>query len=462
MMSATAAKSGWTGTFTPVTFSHLLKLVADESRSGAFQIVSGDRIKTIRVDRGAVRFATSNVRDDRLGESMLAHHSISAKDYRVASQKMRDDGCRFGEALVRMGRLDRKKLHHELGVQVQRIVLSLFRLSDGLYTFDENTSAGGQLPFSLSVPPLLLKGLRRVQDGRSILDALPHADAIVRMTREPANKFDLARLARVERDILARARDGASIGEIVRYGDIDRSAALRSCYGLLTVGLLELVPLPQKKEVIDEASARELIDAQFVRLEQVGGEDLLGVGKNVSIPKLREAYDSLREEWAELRMQVTADDLLGKIDAITLRLATVFKEIVEKRNRAGDDVTRRRLIRQHETEARKRLKEKDWNGAVTIFQELIALAPEEAVFRLMLGQAMQHHPRLRDKAEEHFLLAMELSPKDPNIPLELARLYQSRGKSAAAVAAVDMVLELDPGNKEAPSILTAGSAGNSV
>ena len=197
MMTATAAKSGWMGTFSPVTFSHLLKQVADESRSGAFQIVSGNRIKTVHVDRGAVRFATSNVRDDRLGESMLAHDSISTTDYRAASQKMRDDGCRFGEALLKMGRLDRKKLHRELGVQVQRIVLSLFRLSDGLYSFDENTPTGVQLPFSLSVPPLLLKGLQRVKDGRGILDALPPANAVVRMTREPTYKFDLARLARV-------------------------------------------------------------------------------------------------------------------------------------------------------------------------------------------------------------------------------------------------------------------------
>ncbi len=459
MMSATAAKPGWMGNFSPVTFSHLLKEVADESRSGAFQIVSGDSIKTVHVDKGAVRFATSNVPDDRLGASMLAHDSISKMDYQIASQKMRDDGCRFGEALLKMGRLDSKNLHRELGVQVQRIVLSLFSMSDGLCSFEANAPVGVQLPFSLSVPPLLLKGLRRVQDGRSILDALPHASTVVRMTREPDYKFDLARLARIERDVLARARDGASVGDIVRHGGIDRSAALRSCYGLLTVGLLELVPQKKKKEAIDEAEARELIEAQFVRLEQVRGEDLLGVRKNVSVPKLREAHDSLRQAWSELRMQVTADDLLEKIDRITLRLATVFKELVEKRNREGDDATRRRLIAQHETEAKKRLKEKDWNGAVTVFQELIALAPEDAIFRVMLGQVMQHHPRLRDNAEEHFLLAIELSPKDPTIPLELARYYQSRGKSAAAVAAVDMVLELDPGNQEAARVLMAGSTG---
>ena len=462
MMSATAAKTGWMGTFSPVTFSNLLKQVAAESQSGAFQIVSGNRIKTVHVDKGAISFATSNVRNDRLGESMLAHDSISTTDYKVASQRMRDDGCRFGEALLKMGRLDRKKLHRELGVQVQRIVLSLFGMADGLYSFDANTSSGVHLPFSLSVPPLLLKGLRRVQDGRDILDALPHANAVVCMTREPTYKFDLARLARIERDVLSRARKGASIGDLVRRGDIDRSAALRSCYALLTVGLLELVPLQQKKEAIDEADARELIDAQFVRLEQVGGEDLLGVRKDVSIPTLREAYDSLRAEWAELRTQVTVDELLGKIDTITLRLATVFKELVEKRNRAGDDATRQRLIRQLETEARKRLQEKDWNGAVTVFEELIALAPEDATFRLMLGRVMQHHPRLRDKAEEHLLFAIELSPKDPNFPLELARYYQRRGKSASAVAAVDRVLELDPGNKEAPRILLAQSGVSSV
>ena len=61
-MTSVATESGWMGAFSPVAFTNVLKRVADEGRSGELQIVSGNWIKTIRVDDGAVRFAKSNMR----------------------------------------------------------------------------------------------------------------------------------------------------------------------------------------------------------------------------------------------------------------------------------------------------------------------------------------------------------------------------------------------------------------
>ena len=191
-MTSVATESGWMGAFSPVAFTNVLKRVADEGRSGELQIVSGNWIKTIRVDDGAVRFAKSNMRQDRLGESMLAHECISRGDYRLASERMTNDGCRFGEALLKMGRLNRKQLHRELGVQVQRIVLSLFRVPEGLYSFEEAETNDTRLPFSLSVPSLLLKGLRRIDDEGESGDAKA-APAAAKSQRVAASCLTTAR-----------------------------------------------------------------------------------------------------------------------------------------------------------------------------------------------------------------------------------------------------------------------------
>ena len=301
---------------------------ADERRSGELQIVSGNWIKTIRVDDGAVRFAKSNMRQDRLGESMLAHEGISKIDYRLASERMTNDGCRFGEALLKMGRLNRKQLHRELGVQVQRIVLSLFRISEGLYSFEEAATAGTndtRLPFSLSVPPLLLKGLRRVDDSRLILSALPPADTVVRMAERPAYNFDLSKLARLERNVLGKAGGGATIGSIVRDGSLERSAALRACYALLTLGLLEIA---DAGEDVDQERAPEPVEAELVP-------------------------ESLPEEEEE---------------------------------DAADGVARTNRIEQLERDAKLHLQVKEWDGAISLLHELVALAPANASYQLMLGQ----------------------------------------------------------------------------
>ncbi len=400
-MTSVATESSWMGAFSPVAFTNVLKRVADEGRSGELQIVSGNWIKTIRVDDGAVRFAKSNMRQDRLGESMLAHECISKGDYRLASERMTNDSCRFGEALLKMGRLNRKQLHRELGVQVQRIVLSLFRTSEGLYSFEEAETAGTndtRLPFSLSVPPLLLKGLRRVDDGRLILSALPPADTVVRMAERPAYNFDLSKLARLERNVLEKAGGGVTIGSIVRDASLERSAALRACYALLTLGLLEIA---DAGEDVKQERAPEPVEADLVLVPE-------------SLPEEEEEED------------------------------------------AADGIARMNRIEQLERDAKLHLHVKEWDGAIPLLHELVALAPANASYQLMLGQAMQFHPTLEKTAEEHFLQAVTLAPNDAHAHVALGRYYQRTKKHARAITELERALKIDPGNEDATRYLEKG------
>ena len=391
-MTSVATESGWMGAFSPVAFTNVLKRVADEGRSGELQVVSGNWIKTICVDDGAVRFAKSNMRQDRLGESMLAHECISKNDLRLASERMGKDRCRFGEALLKMGRLNRKQLYRELGLQVQRIVLSLFRVPEGLYSFEETETAAindTRLPFSLSVPPLLLKGLRRVNDGRLILTALPPADTVVRMAERPTYNFDLSKLAPLERSVLEKAGAGATISAIVRDASLERSAALRACYALLTLGLLEITDDKKSERAHAEIVPQEPAEAELV------------------------------QEVAEEAEIVHEDPAQGGL----------AKEASPEED--ADGVARPNRIEQLERDAKMHLQVKEWDGAISLLHELVAFAPANATYQLMLGQAMQCHPSLEKTAEEHFLQAVTLAPDDAPAHVALGSLLPARQDARA-------------------------------
>ena len=413
-MTSVATESSWMGSFSPVAFTNILKRVADERRSGELQIVSGNWIKTIRVDDGAVRFAKSNMRQDRLGESMLAHECISKNDLRLASERMGKDRCRFGEALLKMGRLNRKQLYRELGLQVQRIVLSLFRVPEGLYSFEETETAAindTRLPFSLSVPPLLLKGLRRVNDGRLILTALPPADTVVRMAERPTYNFDLSKLAPLERSVLEKAGAGATISAIVRDASLERSAALRACYALLTLGLLEIADDKKSERAHAEIVPQEPAEAELV------------------------------QEVAEEAEIVHEDPAQGGL----------AKEASPEED--ADGVARPNRIEQLERDAKMHLQVKEWDGAISLLHELVAFAPANATYQLMLGQAMQCHPSLEKTAEEHFLQAVTLAPDDAPAHVALGRYYQRAKMPARAITELERALRIDPGNEDAARYL---------
>jgi hypothetical protein len=476
-MLSTETGSHRIGAYSPVVLAEILKRTARERGSGSLQVVSGPSVKSIQFGRGSVQFAASNSKKDRLGESMLAHDFISKQDYQLASEKMRSEGCRFGEALVQLGRLTESEIERELAIQIQRIVLSLFRVVDGTYCFEAIApEASSPLRVGLSVSPLLLKGLRSVDDGKLILKALPPASTVVRVAAAPSYRLDRSRLSPSERAVLELAGDGTEIGDIIRKCSasptpMTKSAAFRSCFALLCLGLLEPVPdngAPVEPTASTPAapagdSCRELIEEQYERLAAVSETDLLGLRSDAPLVQIEQAYESLKSEWKEVRGQTADPVLLEKIDAIEFRLAAAFAALKVEKERppattaspspspapSPEDFARRRRIEQLERDSDLHLQVKDWGGAVTLLQELVSLVPGQPSYHSMLGRAKQHHPSLRKNAEQHFIEAVMLAPDDVRFRLELARYYAAVGNRSRALAEIQAVLTLEPEQPEA-------------
>jgi hypothetical protein len=461
------------GTFSPVVLTRILKRTADEGRSGALQVVSGPCLKTIHFSHGSVRFAASNIRKDRLGESMLAHEFISRQDFERAVVKMNNDRCRFGEALISLGRLTQEEVHREIAIQVQRIVLSLFRTPAGTYSYDDSSddaAIASALPFGLPVPPLMLKGLRAIDDGKLILSVLPPASARVRVAPAAPRGVPLKKLSNAERTVLQIAGEGTEIGDIVRRSELGRSVAFRSCFILLSLGMLEpiphdvapsVAPAPEPIEPMEPFEivepCRDLIVEQFDRLSMVSERDLLGIRKDAGLEEAREAYNALKSEWAEVRRQTKDAELVDKVDAIELRLASAHAWVrlslenraLEKPAPEREDFGRRERIEQLARDARLHVQVRDWSGAVPLLHELVALEPQRAEFQALLGKSMAHIPSIRKDAEQHLLEAVMLAPQEVSPRLELARFYLTGSNRSRARGEIQAVLAMDPGNEEA-------------
>jgi tetratricopeptide (TPR) repeat protein len=457
------------GAYSPVVLTRILKRTASEGASGALHVVSGPSVKTIHLERGSVRFAASNIRRDRLGECMLAHEFISKDDYLRASEMMREEHCRFGEALLQLGRLTEKELQRELAIQVQRIVLSLFKIPGGTYSYEESPAAvSTALPFGLSVPPLLLKGLRAIDDGKLILSAIPPSDAWVRPVTPSAYPLKVDKLSATERMVLDLAEEGASIGDIIRRCPLGRSLAFRSVFALLALGFLEPIPsegpagAEEEGEGEEEEPFRERIIGQHERLADMDERGLLELSEDSTVEAIPIAYEAAKAEWAAIRDATRDESLLEKIDAIEFRLAAAYaqlrveseqesqrKEETTQSETGPEDFARRERMSQLERDARLHLQVRDWNGSLPLLHELVALEPDRADFQAMMGQAMQHLPAMRRNAEQHFVEAVKLAPDDAEIRLELARYYISRHNRSRALGELQTVLGLDPGNKEA-------------
>ena len=102
-----------------------LALSFQRKESGAIIIQAGEIQKRVYLDGGSVIFATSNDRNDRLGEMLIRRGVISVQDFLRASFQV-IPGKRFGTILIEMGLLTPEQLVWAVKEQVKEIIFSLF------------------------------------------------------------------------------------------------------------------------------------------------------------------------------------------------------------------------------------------------------------------------------------------------------------------------------------------------
>ena len=153
-----------------VPFAEVFRRVSSQRLSGDLQVRVARRAKTIFFDRGALVFAASNAKKDRLGESLVSLGRLPEEQFESASALMRQDRRgRFGEALQAAGLMDEKEVGRAVAMQVQRIVLSLFPRSDGVASFEERTCPiPPEYMVSLSPHRLLYRGIKSMRSDARI------------------------------------------------------------------------------------------------------------------------------------------------------------------------------------------------------------------------------------------------------------------------------------------------------
>jgi tetratricopeptide (TPR) repeat protein len=349
----------WVGPLSTMPLAEVMRRIALEERSGDLQVIFGQTVKTIKTvyfDRGFVVLAASNLQSDRLGESLIERGRISRHELALATMLMKTSQQKIGQALVQAGVLAEEEMGRHVALQVNRIVLSLFKVHDGIYSFDERpTSIPIKLMVSLSIYRILLEGIRRMTKGNLILAGLPSLDTPVRVSEQPPFTTEFNLLKPVEQSVLQAAGRGASIESIIDNVEYDRGRVLRACYGLLSAGLLEegssgeapnkplkvqeetgvflLSDLEKKFAKIQATNARQEILMEFDQLGQMAEADLLRIDSTADMGAIQQAYEDRRKEWSIKRHLVEQEQsLVIKIDQIQARLDHAYQQMLSDKS----------------------------------------------------------------------------------------------------------------------------------
>jgi hypothetical protein len=221
----------------------LLYHLHEKQQTGTLVFALGEFKKALVYSQGEIVFASSNLKEDSLGEALVRSGTISLNDYALAESQV-NSNIRFGEALIKLGCIDEQTLVQGLTYQMHSITYSVFLWPAGQFRF-----APQKLPSQkftkvpLSTLDTILRGTTLIRSWAELRQKLPSLD--LKLSRAPDYETRLTKLKLhdSERRILDILQSEMPASDICVLSPVNEFETCRFLVACLITRLLDGSPL---------------------------------------------------------------------------------------------------------------------------------------------------------------------------------------------------------------------------
>lgn len=232
----------------------VLNLLNIQKRTGVLVVKYDDVEKRIYMKEGEIVFASSSLKEDRLGESLVRKGKLTIAQLEEASKEMHR-GKKLGKILVEKKWLTPKEIFYGVRTQVQEIVFSLFPLEKGYFYFlDGVVDQENIVRFSMSTQMLIMEGIRMADELGTYRRMYPLRWYLVK-------KRDVENLAdEMEKRLLKEIGDGIRIEELLLKTGLSEYELLKTIHQMKEKGIVEVseakpISVSEIKEFLDDVNS---------------------------------------------------------------------------------------------------------------------------------------------------------------------------------------------------------------
>ncbi len=481
--------------------------------SGELTLTHHNISKSIYFELGAIVFARSNDRSDRIGESMIRNGLLSEADFLRASEAM-GRGKRFGRALVELGIISERDLANAVTFQILGIIYSLFEWTSGRYQFtNQEKPVPDDLRLELSTANIILEGVRRIRDFSIIQRGMGDLNRLIGPSSNPLLRTQSLSLKPIERQLVMGINVPMNVLQAMMLVNSPPNATLQALYGLLSAGVLErhTAPVVNREtgqmeipaEVVEQAvsappiippraadaaakrtgslKAVNMLLAMQARLETTTDpHEILGISPYATREEIRDAYYRLARDFHPDRHLNAPLETRRQVDAIFARITEAYEAIRDGADKPTvlaplplsavtpsprgsaaappatpttppPETTAQREARAEQAfqDARTKIAARDFVGAIALLREAVTLRPDVARYHLLLGTTLAAHPKMQREAEVALKKAAELDQFNTAPLVALGQLYARANMNIQAEKMFNEALRLDPDSKAA-------------
>jgi len=458
----------------------LLNLEA-KKQSGVFRARKANAPRQLIFKDGAIAFAESNQPDEHLAHIMVSMGFLKQSDLREVVSLMKQ-GKNSEEAVFSVHGSDSESINKGIYEQVIVVLSSLLSWSDfDMRFFPGENLIKNRTNMALNVPQMLVFSARRAVSKRLIAVPRGFLDGTITANKGCAELRMKLPLDDAESYAYVRAHDKISAKELLPLISADGSTPEDVLLRLYALGLLEQDTFQEapagddsESDVADEF--RMLVEDMLVRFENASLYEILSIKKDADINEIQAAYHDLAKQFHPDRFQSNnvPDSIRSQVEEVFTYINKAYMTLKDPDLRAGYDRERlkkgdkvvaaiksktsagaeeEKMIKAIFRQGQKSLDQGDFEKAVKELKSCAHLRPENASYNYYLGLAESEIPGLYKSAEQHLLKAIEMESIPVDSQIALVKLYLKVGLPRKASGLLEELLNWDPGNPEATSLL---------
>jgi curved DNA-binding protein CbpA len=278
-------------------------------KTGVLEIIQDKKLTKIHVNNGDYIFATSNHKDDSLGEFLVKNGSITLQQSLEVNKRLKKSRGKIGKILVELGYLKPSEIYKAVKQHVQDIILSIFTAKFDSFEFKEGPLPNEEtLTLNMSAANLIYKGVKRITNSQYILEDLPSLDTVLCFSKNPNDLFQDISLDDKDKEILSMVNGNDTLKDILSAYLAGNLEIVKTIYALLCARIIVL----KTDNTHQEISLEEIIQEPH---QEINTNFIEEVNKLFDICKTKGLYDILN-------VQVDAPD--KEIKKVYLKMARKF------------------------------------------------------------------------------------------------------------------------------------------
>jgi hypothetical protein len=202
---------------------------------GIVTLSRGPRRRRIHIDGGLVIFATSNEPEMGLGAHLLRRGALTIELAREAEERRVKEDLRLGQILLQMGIVTAEGLNTAIHEQILSILWTAFDWDGGDVVFEIGRRRAGEVVrIDISIPGVILGGVRRAADVRRLIQRLGNSQTVLERTEN-----SMLEIFRPEERAFYQKIDGhTGLQALCVAGPGSISENARCLYAMYCLGLL--------------------------------------------------------------------------------------------------------------------------------------------------------------------------------------------------------------------------------